>query len=238
MNRRRGGALLSVALLAFAVTPVTAADADDTVRAFRVIASPFTSDAVSTRNAAGIRLNLARRARVTLTIEAVGGAIVRHVVSGRRLAKGGHRWRWYGRDDGGEFVADGDYIAHVIVRNKLGTDERTLPLRKGMPPIYAANPGAIIVLVYPVEHGFQYYAVGTGLQVGRDFVVVRSEEALDEAVRANGAGHLMLVTTFPRALRLDKPELHARVQAGWTPVKEFPATIHDGSITVWLPRQT
>lgn len=102
--------------------------------------------------------------------------------------------------------------------------------------LHQRPPHEMIVLVYPVEHGFRYYAAGTGLQEGRDFVVVRSEAALDEAVRANGAGHLMMITTFPRTLRLDKPELHARLQAGWAPVKEFPATIHDGSITIWLPR--
>lgn len=100
------------------------------------------------------------------------------------------------------------------------------------------TPGDMIVLVFPVEHGFRYYAAGTGLQEGRDFVAVRSLEALDEVVQANGASHLMMFTTFPRALRLDKPQLHARLQAGWTPVKQFPATIHDGEITVWVPRRS
>ena len=158
----RLGGLLAVAVLALGVASPAAA-ATDTVRSFRVIASPFTSDDVSKRHAAGIRLNLAHRARVTLTIEALGDAVVRHFASGRRLAKGGHRWSWAGRADGGAFVPDGDYIAHVIVRNKLGTDERTLPLRKGMPPIYAANPGAITVLVNPGHGGRYSGAVADGV---------------------------------------------------------------------------
>ncbi len=98
------------------------------------------------------------------------------------------------------------------------------------------TPGDVIVLVYTAEHGFRYYAAGTGLQEGRDFVAVRSAAALDEVVRAKGARHLMMITTFDRALRLELPQLHAHLRAGWTPVQGFPATIHDGAITVWLPR--
>jgi mannosyltransferase len=98
------------------------------------------------------------------------------------------------------------------------------------------TPGDVIVLVYTSEPGFRYYAAGTGLQEGRDFVAVQSVAALNEVVRANGAGHLMMITTFQRALLLELPQLYARLQAGWAPAKEFPATVHDGAITVWLPR--
>lgn len=163
MIRRALAALLAVAVLALAWAPAAAA-ANDTISGFRVIASPFTSDTVSTRHAAGIRLKLSRRARVTLTIEQPGGAVVRHLASGGRLAAGNHRWSWAGRDDGGAFVPDGEYFAHVVVRNGLGTDERTLPLRKGLPPIYAANPGAITILVNPGHGGGYNGAVSQGLK--------------------------------------------------------------------------
>ncbi|MEP7158967.1 MAG: N-acetylmuramoyl-L-alanine amidase [Chloroflexota bacterium] len=162
MTRRLLAALLAVALLALAWAPAATA-ANDTIAAFRVIASPFTSDDVSTRHAAGIRLKLSRRARVTITIEQTGGAIVRHVASGGSLAKGGHRWSWKGRNDAGAFVPDGNYLAHLVVTNSLGTDSRTLPVRKGMPPIFPANPGAITVLVNP-GHGASYNgAISQGL---------------------------------------------------------------------------
>lgn len=98
------------------------------------------------------------------------------------------------------------------------------------------RPGDVIVLVSNAEPGFRYYAAGTGLQEGRDFVAVHSLAALDEIARVRGTGHLMMITTFPRALRVELPQLHARLQDGWAPAKEFSATVHDGAITVWFPR--
>jgi len=163
MIRRTISALLAVAALVLAAAPVPAAAANDTIAAFRVVASPFTSDNVSTRHAAGIRLSLARGARVKLTIELPGGAVVRHLAGGTKLSARGYRWSWAGRDDGGNFVPDGGYVAHVIVRNRLGTDSRSLPLRKGMPPIYAANPGAITVLINPGHGGSRTGAVSDGV---------------------------------------------------------------------------
>jgi mannosyltransferase len=97
-------------------------------------------------------------------------------------------------------------------------------------------PGHVIVLIHTVAQGFRYYAKGTGLQEGRDFVAVRSVAALDEVVEAHGAGHILLVTTFRRALLLELPELNALVEKGWAPAEKFPATIHDGGIVVWTPR--
>jgi N-acetylmuramoyl-L-alanine amidase len=152
MLRSRAWPIVVVALLLAALpAPVTAAN--DTIAEFRVIASPFTSDNTSTRHAAGIKLKLAHGATVSLNIEQQGGAIVRHIASGVALAAGGHRWAWGGGDDGGAFVPDGDYVAHVVVNNGLGTDARTLPVRKGMPPIFPANPGAITVLINPGHGG-------------------------------------------------------------------------------------
>jgi N-acetylmuramoyl-L-alanine amidase len=136
---------------------------NNTIAGFRVIASPFTSDNVSTRHAAGIRLRLARRARVTLTIETAGGAVVRRLASGSLLAKGGHRWSWAGRDDSATFVPDGDYMAHVMVKNALGIVDASLPVRKGMPRVYPANPGAITVLINPGHGGTRKGAVSPTL---------------------------------------------------------------------------
>lgn len=146
-----GRVLLAVGLL-LAALPAPVAAANDTVAGFRVIASPFTSDAVSTRNAAGIRLRLIRRARVSLTIETQAGTVISHLANGARRAAGGYGWEWTGQDDIGQQVPDGDYVAHIVVVNGLGTDSRTQPVRKGMPPIYPANPGAITVLINP-GHG-------------------------------------------------------------------------------------
>jgi hypothetical protein len=55
-----------------------------------------------------------------------------------------------------------------------------------------------------------------------------------EAARARGQ-RLILVTTLERSLRLELPELLARIEDGWNPVKTFPATIHEGEIRIWQP---
>jgi N-acetylmuramoyl-L-alanine amidase len=120
---------------------------------FRVIASPFTSDAVSTRHQAGIRLTLLRRGRVSLTIELPTGEVVRHLKTGVSLAAGKYKWSWAGRRDGGTFAPNGDYVVHLKVRGGFGTQEQKAPVRKGMPPIYPANPGAITVLINPGHGG-------------------------------------------------------------------------------------
>jgi N-acetylmuramoyl-L-alanine amidase len=143
-----------VALAMLLVGAPTAANAGSAVIGeFRVIASPFTSDAVSTRHEAGIRLTLTRRARVTLTVAEPGGATVKHLVSGKVLASGKYKWSWAGRRDGGAFVPDGEYVVHVAVTGSFGTEDQALPVRKGMPPIYPANPGAITVLINPGHGG-------------------------------------------------------------------------------------
>jgi hypothetical protein len=99
-------------------------------------------------------------------------------------------------------------------------------------------PGDVIVLIHTAEQGFRFYASRAGLIEGEDFVVVRSVDALDEVVRAHGAEHALLVTTFRRALQTGEPALYARIEAGWSPGRRFPGIVHDGTIAVWEPRGT
>ncbi len=152
MIRQQLAAVFLATALLPALAPVAVA-ANNTISSFRVIASPFTSDDVSTRHAAGIRLTMARGASVTLTIDQPGGAVVRRLASGDQLAAGNYSWAWAGADDDGALMPDGDYVAHLVVDNGLGSDSRTRPLRKGMPPIYPANPGAITILINPGHGG-------------------------------------------------------------------------------------
>src|SRR5690348_7504582 len=105
---------------------------------FGVVASPFTSDAVSTRHKARIRLSLIGPAQVTVTIEEPGGASVKTLVSGKPLAAGNYRWGWAGRRSDGTFAPDGGYIAHLAVSGGFGAEEQMAPVRKGMPPNYPA----------------------------------------------------------------------------------------------------
>jgi N-acetylmuramoyl-L-alanine amidase len=153
--RRAGVGLAALAMLVAAVPP-SVAGSSAVVGEFRVIASPFTSNGVSTRHKAGIRLTLLESAWVTLTIETPGGARIRRVTTNTALAAGSYLWGWAGRRDNGKFAPNGDYMAHLVVSGDFGTEEQSLPVRKGMPPIYPANPGAITVLINPGHGGVGY----------------------------------------------------------------------------------
>lgn len=120
---------------------------------FRVINNPFTADAVSTRHKAGVKLTLRQPAQVTLNIETSTGAVVRHVAAAVHRAAGNYGWPWAGRRDDGTYAPDGDYVAHLVVSGDFGAEEARAPVRKGMPPIYPANPGAITILINPGHGG-------------------------------------------------------------------------------------
>jgi mannosyltransferase len=97
------------------------------------------------------------------------------------------------------------------------------------------SPGVGVIAVHLAEAGYEYYAKRRGLRPNEDFFLVRSEEALDRVLSTNGGRPTYVVTTFPRFLRLEYPALEARITAGWTVDRTFPATIGDGAITVWRP---
>ncbi len=98
------------------------------------------------------------------------------------------------------------------------------------------KPGDIALVIHLAEKGYRYYGKRFGLVEGKDYFLVRSVEALDRVLSAHGETHSFLVTTFPRALHLLYPDLEARIVKGWAPARTFPATIGDGSISVWKPR--
>jgi N-acetylmuramoyl-L-alanine amidase len=84
---------------------------------------------------------------------------VKTLVSAKPLAVGSYKWRWAGRRSDGTFAPDGDYIAHLVATGNFGSEEQTAPVRKGLPPIYPANPGAITVLINPGHGGNKSGAV-------------------------------------------------------------------------------
>lgn len=150
-------ALAQAAVLAILIlgAPPSAHATGAAIGDFRVVASPFTSDDVSTRHKAKFKLNLLAPATVRLTIEQPDGALVRVLVAHRQFGAGKYRWSWAGRRQDGTFAPDGDYVAHLVVTGDFGTEQATAPVRKGMPPIYPANPGAITVLINPGHGGYK-----------------------------------------------------------------------------------
>jgi hypothetical protein len=46
-----------------------------------------------------------------------------------------------------------------------------------------------------------------------------------------------VVITFPRSLHYLSTELESRLTDGWARTRGFPATVGDGTITIWKSRQ-
>ena len=104
---------------------------------------------------------------------------------------------------------------------------------------YAAferRPDEIVVAIHTARRGAAYYGPGVGLTEGSDLFLADSLEALEAVLSAHDTEGALLVTSMPRALHLDHPDLEARIEGGWRIARTFPATIGDGQISVWTPR--
>jgi mannosyltransferase len=95
------------------------------------------------------------------------------------------------------------------------------------------TPADDVIIVHYAESGFLYYGTRRG-QAG--YVYLRSADRLRAASEGSAGRRLVLATTFHRALRLDQPELWALIEANWQIVKNFPSTVGDGEIAIWLPK--
>lgn len=112
------------------------------------------------------------------------------------------------------------------------------PYRASLEYIAAERkPGEIIVGIHLIEKGYRFYGKAFGFEENRDWFSVRSVAELDRVLSSHRAKENILVTTFPRALRLSYPDLYQRISEGWVQAETFPATIGDGEITVWRQHQ-
>lgn len=93
--------------------------------------------------------------------------------------------------------------------------------------------GEPVMAIHLMEKGYQFYGPAFGMVEGVDWHSARSLAAFDAVLAAHPGRSSLLVTTFPRALRIGQPDLFARVNDGAREMKTFPATIGDGAITVW-----
>lgn len=98
------------------------------------------------------------------------------------------------------------------------------------------SPRAFDVAIYTAKEGFAYYAKRNGLQENLDFTDIRTLSDLQSVMYKHDPQHIFLVTTFPRALHLDHPELELEIDKHWVLDRVFPGSIGDGDVTVWKPR--
>jgi N-acetylmuramoyl-L-alanine amidase len=141
-------ALLGVLIAA----PVSVA-AEPALTAFSVSGTPFATSFAPLPTKATLTAVLTRRARVTLTIRKPNGRVVQRIVTNVRKNAGLRTWTWDGRNAQGALAPDGPYVARISVTTAAGTETLQRAVRKGLPPIYPANPGALVIVVDPGHGG-------------------------------------------------------------------------------------
>lgn len=100
-----------------------------------------------------------------------------------------------------------------------------------------SKPGKIYPLsIYTAREGVAYYASRSDMRLNQDYYDVRTIPEFTEVLRQHKPEQLYLITTFPRALHLDHPELEPLIEKYWVVDKVFPGSIGDGDLTVWKPR--
>lgn len=110
------------------------------------------------------------------------------------------------------------------------------PYREAIGYVEAERSGnGIVIAIHLAERGYLYYGARYGLQENRDFFLARSVSIFDKILSSHPGQPVYLVTTLPRFLHIDSPELEQRIAEGWTVARTFPATVGDGAITVWKP---
>lgn len=98
--------------------------------------------------------------------------------------------------------------------------------------------GALVIVVHLARGGYLHYGPQSGLREDQDWYFVDSLADLEATLAEHPGRPRLLVTTFPRALRLSRPQLAERISRDWVPARTFPATIGDGEISVWRERGT
>ena len=111
------------------------------------------------------------------------------------------------------------------------------PYRASLEYVRAARrPGSIVVVVHLAERGYRYYGPSYGVLDGEGAFFVRSVAALDAVLGANPNAPAVLVTTLNRILRIDLPDLDARITRDWVEDRRFRGTLGDGDVVVWKRR--
>jgi hypothetical protein len=93
-----------------------------------------------------------------------------------------------------------------------------------------------IVAAYLAKWGLRFYGPARGLAEGSSFVAVHSAADLQGVENASAGRTVWLLTTFPRALRLEHPDLDRYIREHYDERRSFAATIGDGEVTVFTRR--
>ncbi|HEX7251291.1 MAG TPA: glycosyltransferase family 39 protein [Thermoanaerobaculia bacterium] len=95
------------------------------------------------------------------------------------------------------------------------------------------KPGEPIVAAYLAKWGLRFYGPRQGIVEGEAFFPVSEPGELQKIESDSRGRTIWLLTTFPRALRLEYPELDRYIHEHYREQAHFPATIGDGEISVF-----
>ena len=95
------------------------------------------------------------------------------------------------------------------------------------------NPDDLVLVMHPAQLGVRFYGDHLRVPIARDYAFVRTVPTLDSVLLRAGARRTWMITTLERGATLERPDLLARVRAGWRRDTTFDATIGDGQLSVW-----
>ena len=96
--------------------------------------------------------------------------------------------------------------------------------------------GDPIVAAHQARWGLRFYGPARGLKEGESAFEADNLGELAAIERASRGETIWLLTTFPRGLKLDRPDLDRYIRDNYQERRRFPATVGDASVTVWTRR--
>ena len=151
-----------------AVAPATVASANSAIESFSLSGSPFAAAFAPLPTQVTLNLSLVRDAQVTITIRRPNGTRVIALAKSFPMTAGDHSWTWNGITERGRIAGDGTYTARVLAVSATGTERVDRSLRKGLPSIFPANPGVLVVAVDP-GHGGRFTGAVSDGYMEKDF---------------------------------------------------------------------
>lgn len=128
-------------------------------------------------------------------------------------------------------AAVGSFAAAMSLPYYYSTPKQ--PYRAAMKLAEARYGKGNIVIVAHARDGFQYYVRRVQRPATSRYVYTRTLPTFDSLTERSDAGPPQVLTTFSRALRLEFPEIEARLRGEWQVDTTFAATVGDGEITAW-----
>lgn len=107
------------------------------------------------------------------------------------------------------------------------------PYRAALRLADSRHGGDRIIVVSNAENGVQYYSRRLPVADMARYSYTRTLAQFDSLTSGSAGAHPQVLTTFPRALRLEVPEIAEALRRDWQADTTLAATVGDGEITVW-----